>query len=118
MTTSIVFLHLLLCLSFLSYCFQQDSEDTGKREDDEPDAAAQDSDVFTQKSLASSPEVPQLPFYILFALGNAMYRLLRFRKGLAYLDVETSIKKLVLPRVHKFHSGSKSIVSYPTLQTR
>lgn len=36
---------------------QEDSEDTGKREDDEPDAAAaQDSDVFTQKSLASSPE--------------------------------------------------------------
>ncbi|KAM3923987.1 band 4.1-like protein 1 isoform 2-T3 [Leptodactylus fuscus] len=35
----------------------EDTEDTGKREEDEQDAtAAQDSDVFTQKSLASSPE--------------------------------------------------------------
>ncbi|XP_044152794.1 band 4.1-like protein 1 isoform X1 [Bufo gargarizans] len=35
----------------------EDMEDTGKREEDDPDAAAaQDSDVFTQKSLASSPE--------------------------------------------------------------
>ncbi|XP_040292432.1 band 4.1-like protein 1 isoform X1 [Bufo bufo] len=34
----------------------EDTEDTGKREEDDPDAAAQDSDVFTQKSLASSPE--------------------------------------------------------------
>ncbi|XP_066443904.1 band 4.1-like protein 1 isoform X2 [Eleutherodactylus coqui] len=35
----------------------EDTEDTGKREEDESDAAAaQDSDVFTQKSLASSPE--------------------------------------------------------------
>lgn len=34
----------------------EDTEDTGKREDDEPDAAGHDSDVFTQKSLASSPE--------------------------------------------------------------
>ncbi|XP_056405930.1 band 4.1-like protein 1 isoform X4 [Hyla sarda] len=35
----------------------EDTEETGKREEDETDAtAAQDSDVFTQKSLASSPE--------------------------------------------------------------
>ncbi|XP_075701155.1 band 4.1-like protein 1 isoform X9 [Rhinoderma darwinii] len=36
---------------------QEDTEDNEKREEDEPDvAAAQDSDVFAQKSLASSPE--------------------------------------------------------------
>ncbi|XP_071968220.1 band 4.1-like protein 1 isoform X2 [Engystomops pustulosus] len=35
----------------------EDTDDTGKREEDEHDATtAQDSDVFTQKSLASSPE--------------------------------------------------------------
>ncbi|XP_073411410.1 band 4.1-like protein 1 isoform X3 [Dendrobates tinctorius] len=34
----------------------EDTEEIGKREEDEHDAAAQDSDVFTQKSLTSSPE--------------------------------------------------------------
>lgn len=45
------------------FCTKQEAEGTGKEEEETDAGAAQDSEVFIEKSLASSPEVPPLSYF-------------------------------------------------------